>query len=184
MPYNPQIVISKLPNRPNTPPESTQIQLILNGSPLNLLTNTNEDYIIKATQAIKETMLGSSAEYCIRTIEYLNANNAILSTTNSQLDIASCSRKQVRNAKRPLSKARVLSKDDADKLQEEAEAKEAADIAHRVAIGQKKKEQALKKAQEEADKAERAIQRAQAKDTRETNVEMARMARIKDSLFT
>jgi hypothetical protein len=51
-------------------------------------------------------------------------------------------------------------------------------------MGQKKKEQALKKAQEEAEKAQRVIQRAQAKDTRETNAEMARMAKIKDSLFT
>jgi hypothetical protein len=59
------MVISKLSNRPNTPPKSTQIQLILNGSPLNLLTNANEDYITKATQAIKETMLGSPAEHCI-----------------------------------------------------------------------------------------------------------------------
>jgi predicted component of type VI protein secretion system len=158
--------------------------LILNGSPLNLLVNGNEDYITKATQAIKETMLESPAKHCIRTIEYLNANNAILSTTNSQLVLASRSRKQIRNAKKTLSKARVLSKDDADKLQKEAEAKEAADIAHRAAIGQKKKEQTLKKANEEAEKAERVIQRAQAKDARETNAEMVRMAKIKDSLFT
>jgi hypothetical protein len=90
--------------------------LILNGSPLNLLTNANEDYITKATQAIKETMLESPTEHCIKTIEYLNANNAILSTTNSQLIIVSRSRKQARNAKKNLTKARVLSKDDADKL--------------------------------------------------------------------
>jgi hypothetical protein len=44
-------------------------------------------------------------------------------------------------------------------LQAEAEAKEAADIANRVAIEQKKKEQALKKVQEKADKVERAFQR-------------------------
>jgi hypothetical protein len=66
----------------------------------------------------------------------------------------------------------------------EIEAKEAADIAHKVAMGQKKKEQMLKKAQEEADRAERAIQRAVAKDTRETNTEMARMAKINQCLFT
>jgi hypothetical protein len=59
------MVISKLLNRPNTLPESTQIQLILNGSPLNLLTNANKDYITKATQAIKETMLRSPTEHCI-----------------------------------------------------------------------------------------------------------------------
>ncbi len=39
-------------------------------------------------------------------------------------------------------------------------AKEASGIAYKVAIGQKKKEQMLKKAQQEADKAEKAIQRA------------------------
>jgi hypothetical protein len=63
------------------------------------------------------------------------------------------------------------------------EAKEAADIASRVAAGQKKKEQALKKAQEEADKAQRAIRRAEAKDARDTTTEMARMGKIKQSLF-
>ena len=42
----------------------------------------------------------------------------------------------------------------------------------------------LKKVQEETDKAERAIQHAMAKDTRETNAEMARMAKVKQGLFT
>jgi hypothetical protein len=129
VPYNLQTVISKLPNRPNTPPESTQIQLILNSSPLNLLVGANENYITKATQAIKDTMLGSPAEHYIKTIEYLNTNNAILSTTNTQLVAATRSRKQARKAKRTLSKARVLSREDTVALQAEAEAKDAADLA-------------------------------------------------------
>jgi hypothetical protein len=49
---------------------------------------------------------------------------------------------------------------------------------------QKKKEQAPKKTQEELEKAERAHQRAVAKNTRETNNEMARMAKINQRLFT
>lgn len=50
--YNPQKVISKLSNRPATP-ESTQIQLILNGnSPLNLRVGAETNYVTKATQAI------------------------------------------------------------------------------------------------------------------------------------
>jgi hypothetical protein len=53
IPFSPQIVISKLPIRPITPPESTQTQLVLNGaSPLNLLVGANNDYVTKATQAI------------------------------------------------------------------------------------------------------------------------------------
>ena len=182
--YNPQTVISKLPNKPTTPSKSTDIQLVLNGSLLNLLISADNDYITKATQAIQDTMAGSPAAHCIKTIEYLNANNAILNKTNTQLVIAARSRKQVRKTKKALGKARVLSKEEANKLQAEAEAKEAADIAHKAAMGQKKKEQALKKAQEEADKAERAFQRAQAKNARDTNAEMARMARIKKSVFT
>lgn len=55
MPYNPQTVISKLPNKPTTPSKSTQIQLILNGSPLDLLVGADSDYITKATQAIQDT---------------------------------------------------------------------------------------------------------------------------------
>lgn len=128
-------------------------------------------------------MLGTPAEHCIKTIEYLNANNAILSTTNAQLVATARSRKENRKAKKILGKARVLSKEDVDTLQAEAEAKEAADIAHQVAVEQKKKEQALKKTQEEADKAERAFCRVQARDAREINAEMARMAKIKQCLF-
>ncbi len=184
LPYNPQVVISKLPNRAVTPPV-TQMQLILNGSPLNLLIGASDEYITKATQAIKNTMTGSPAEHTIKTIEYLNANNAILSKTNAQLMAAARTRQQSKKGnKKTLGKARVLGKEAADAKRAEKEAKEAADIAHKVAMGQKKKEQMRKKAQQEADKAERAIQRAKAKDTREINAEMARMAKIKESLFT
>jgi hypothetical protein len=48
----------------------------------------------------------------------------------------------------------------------------------------KKKEQAVKKTQNEAEKAESAVERARAKDTRNTNAEMARMARVGRRLFT
>jgi len=184
MPYNPQSVISKLPIRATTPSEATQIQLVLNGSPLNLLVGADEDYITKATQAIKDTMSGSPAQHCMRTIEYLNANNAILHTTNARLVAAARSRKESRKAKKALGKARALGKEDADKLQADTEAKEAAEKAQKIAIGQKKKEQALKKAQEEAARAERAIQRALTKKKRQMDAEIARLTKIKDSLFT
>lgn len=65
----------------------------------------------------------------------------------------------------------------------EADAKEIANEAHKAAMGRKKKEQASKKAQNEIQKIGRAVQRAQAKDTRETHAEMARMARIDRRLF-
>jgi hypothetical protein len=42
---------------------------------------------------------------------------------------------------------------------------------------------ALKKAQQEAEKTERAHQRAVAKDTRDINAEMARMAKVYKRLF-
>jgi hypothetical protein len=77
-----------------------------------------------------------------------------------------------------------LTKVDADKLRVEIEAKEAAKIAHQAAMGKKKQEQILKKAQKQAEKAEKAAQRALAKDTRETNAEMARLARVDKRLFT
>jgi hypothetical protein len=129
-------------------------------------------------------MLGSPAEQAIKTIEYLNVNNAILSQTNAQLVATARSRQQARKTKKAISRARLLSKDDADKLRAELEAKEAADVAHKMNMRQKKKEQALKKAQEEAKKEERAIQRAQAKGTREINAEMRQMARIDKRLFS
>ena len=62
-----------------------------------------------------------------------------------------------KGSKKTLSKARLLGKEAADAKRAEKEAKEAADITHKAAIGQKKKEQMLKKAQQEADKAKRAI---------------------------
>ncbi len=114
--YNPQTVISKLPNNPSTPSKSTQIQLILNGSPLDLLIGADNDYITKATQAIRDTMAGSPASHCIKTIEHLNANNVILEKTNTQLVLAARSRKQARKVKKALGKERVLGKEEADKL--------------------------------------------------------------------
>jgi hypothetical protein len=54
-------------------------------SPLNLLVDASNDYVTKATQVIKDIMLGSPTKHAINMIEYLNANNAILSTTNAQL---------------------------------------------------------------------------------------------------
>jgi hypothetical protein len=133
-------------------------------------------------EAIKNTMFRSPAEQAIKTIEFLNANNAILAKTNSQLVATARARKDAKKSKRIVTKARVLSRADADQLRINAEAKEAADRAHKAAMGQKKKEQASKKAQDEAEKIERAVQRALAKDTRETNAEMARMARIDNRL--
>jgi hypothetical protein len=177
-------VFTKLPNRPSTPFKLTQIQLILNGSsPLNLLINAGEDYVTKATQAIKNTMFGSPIEQAIKTIEYLNANNAILCSTNSQLVASARALKEHKKGKPIVTKARVLSKAEAEKLRAEMQAKEAADIAHKAAIGQKKKEQAHKKTQEETAKARRAIQRVQAKNTRETNAEMSRMGRVDKRVF-
>lgn len=129
-------------------------------------------------------MLGSPAEHAIKTIEYLNANNATLSKTNAQLMAITWARQQTKKDKRVISKARFLSKDNADKLRAEIGAKKAADIAHKIAISRRKKEQALKKALEEVGKAERAHQRAVAKDTRDTSAEIARMARVNKCLFT
>jgi DDE superfamily endonuclease len=185
IPFSPQTVISKLPNRPITPPESTQIQLVLNGaSPLNLLVGANNDYVTKATQAIKQTMLGSPAEHAICTIEYLNANNAILSTTNAQLVATARARQGAKKGKHVISKARVLSKDDADRLRAEKVATDAAEAAQKANIQRKKEQIALKKAEEAEERVERAIRRATAKDAKETNAEMARMAKIDKRLFT
>jgi hypothetical protein len=129
-------------------------------------------------------MLGSPAEHALRTIEYLNANNAILSTTNAQLVATARARREGKKNKQVISKARVLSKEDADKLRAEKEATEAAEIAHKAHMQRKKEQAALKKTYEEAEKRERAIRRATAKDAKDTNAEMARMAKIDKRLFT
>jgi DDE superfamily endonuclease/helix-turn-helix, Psq domain len=185
IPYNPQEVLTKLPNRPTTPPESTQLQLIVNGSsPLNLLIGADHNYVAKATQAIRDTMLGSPADHVVNTIEYLNANNAVLSKVNAELVAATRARKEAKKSRKSINKARVLSKTDADELRAEQEARDIAARAHQQSIQQKKHEQTLKKAQIEAEKAERALQRARAKETREINAEMGRMARINPRLFT
>jgi hypothetical protein len=108
----------------------------------------------------------------------------VLSKTNAQLMAITRARQQAKKGKRIISKARLLSKDNADKLRAEIGAKNAADIAHKIAVSRKKKEQAFKKAQEEVEKAERAHQRAVAKDTRDSSAEIARMARVNKRLFT
>jgi hypothetical protein len=77
-------VIKKLLNRLTIPPENTQIQLILNRDfSVNLLAGIDSNYVSKATQAIKDTMLRSPAALYIKTLEYLNAINAILSKENA-----------------------------------------------------------------------------------------------------
>jgi hypothetical protein len=129
-----------------------------------LLVNADSDYVSKAMQAIKDTMLGNPAALCVKTLEYLNATNAILSKENAQLVATARSRQQATKGKQHLGKAR----------------KKGAAIAKRIAMGQKKKEQALKKTQKEAEKAERAHQRAVARDAR---AEMTRMAKIDKRLF-
>jgi hypothetical protein len=126
---------------------------------------------------------GGLIEHAIRTIEYLNANNAILSTTNAQLVAAARARREGKKNKQVISKVRVLSKEDADKLRAEKEVTEAAEIAHKASVQQKKEQAAVKKAQEEAERRERAIRRATAKDAKDTNAEMARMAKIDKRLF-
>jgi predicted component of type VI protein secretion system len=153
-------------------------------SPLNLLVGAGNDYIIKAMQAIKQIMLGSPAEHAIRTIEYLNANNAILSTINAQLVATARARQEAKKGKQVISKARVLSKEDADRLQAEKEATRAAEAAHKAHIQQKKGQIALKRAEEEVEKVERAIRRVIAKDAKEINAEIARMAKVNRRLFT
>jgi hypothetical protein len=61
-------------------------------------------------------MLESLAKHVIRTIEYLNANNAILSTTNAKLVAITRAHQEAKKSKHVISKTRVLSKKNADRL--------------------------------------------------------------------
>jgi hypothetical protein len=128
-------------------------------------------------------MFRSPTENAIKTIKYLNVNNAIFSLANAQLVATARASKQRKKGKQIINKARVLSKANADQLRMEMEAKKAANEAHKDAMEQKKKEQGQKKAKKEAAKVRRAIERAQAKDTREKNAEMTRMGRVDRRLF-
>jgi hypothetical protein len=82
-------------------------------------------------------MFRSPIEQAIKTIKFLNTNNAILAKTNSQLVATARAYKDAKKGRRITNKARVLSKADADQLRSEAEAKEAADIAHKAAMKEK-----------------------------------------------
>jgi hypothetical protein len=75
----------------------------------------------------------------------------------------------------------VLTKEGAEKLRAKAEAEKEAAIAKGISMGQERKEQALKKTQKEAEKAESGHQRAVTRDTR---AEMARMAKINKRLHS
>ena len=110
------------------------MQLILNGSsPVNLLIGADSDYVSKATEAIKNIMIGSPTALCVKTLEYLNAINAILSKENAQLVATARAQKQSKKGKQTLGKAHVLSKEDADRLRVKAETEKAAEIAHKIA---------------------------------------------------
>jgi uncharacterized protein YkvS len=67
---------------------------------LDLLTNAGHDYVLKATEAIKNTMMGSSAKHVIETIEFLNANTAVLSKVNAELVAATRARKETKKTKK------------------------------------------------------------------------------------
>ena len=98
--------------------------------------------------------------------------------------IVTCFRKENRKTKKVINKVRILDKEDADKLQADTEVKETAEKAQKITIGQKKKEQVLKKTQEKAARTERAIQHVLTKKRRQMDAEIARLTKIKDSLFT
>ena len=90
------------------------MQLILNKSPpVNLVISADLDYVSKATEAIKRTMLGSPRDYYVKTLKYLNAQNAILSKENAQLVTTARSRQQSKRSKQGIGKARILSKEEA-----------------------------------------------------------------------
>lgn len=89
------------------------------------------------------------AELCVRTLEYLNTTNAILSKENAQLVASARSRYQTKKVKQAISKARVLSKEDADRMRTEAGAEP--EIGKKVAISRKKKDQELKKVREQTE---------------------------------
>jgi hypothetical protein len=119
----------------------------------------------------------------IKTIKYLNANNAILSTTNAQLVATARARLETKKGKQVISKARVLSKEDADKLWAEKEAMGAVKAAHKADIQQKKEQMALKR-QRRQKRLRGLFDAPTAKDAKEINAEMARMAKIDKRLFT
>jgi hypothetical protein len=121
---------------------------------LYLLAGAGSNYVEKATEAIKRTMLGNPAKQAIGTVELLNANNAILSKLTTDLVATARSHKGSKKGKRVVNQARFLSKADADRLREEQEAKERAEIAHICAMEEKRHQQALKKLQMETEKAE------------------------------
>jgi hypothetical protein len=105
-------------------------------------------------------------------IEYLNANNAILSIINAQLVTTARARQGAKKGKHVISKARVLSKDNVDRLQAEKVAIDAIEAAQKANIQRKKEQIALKKAEAE-ERIKRAIRHITAKDAKETNAEMA-----------
>ena len=138
----------------------------------------------KATHVIRNTFLGSPQKHVLDVIEYLNANNAILSKMNSELVALTRASKKPHNGKQVINKARFLNKEDADRLRKEEELKEQAAEAARSAQEAKKKEMTQKRAQVEAEKADRAVQRAEARNQREINAEQTRLAKIDRRLFT
>jgi hypothetical protein len=97
---------------------------------VDLLVGAGPNYVEKATEAIKRTMLGSSAKQAIEMIEFLNANNVILSKLTTDMVVAARTHKESKKGKIVVNQARFLSKADADRLREEQEDKDRADLAH------------------------------------------------------
>jgi hypothetical protein len=66
--------------------------------------------------------------------------------------LARCAGQQAKKGEKAIRKACVLSKQDADQLRADIETKKATCLAHKAVTKHKKKEQALKKTQEAAER--------------------------------
>lgn len=130
------------------------------------MVDAGQNYVEKATRVIETTLLGSPQKCVLNVIEYLNANNAILSKMNSELVSLTRAGKKARKGKQVIPKARFLSKEEADRLRKEEELKEEAAEAVKRAQQAKRREMTQKKALMEAEKADRAAQRAEARNAR------------------
>lgn len=108
----------------------------------------------------------------------------ILDKINAKFVAPQYAQEMKEQSKKTLNKTHFLSKEEADELRAEQQAKEASALDKNAAQRQKKPQQALKVAEEVSAKPQRAEERAVAKNARETNAEMARIAKINLWLLT
>ena len=157
-PWEPRVVLDKIPIRPLTPPR--EMAVTAQGNPelrFEILKN-DIDTKERVTEFLRRFLTDTDLHTCEDMLQGMRADNAILFKANC--DLVAASRRRGKKTGKKITGARWLNKETAEQLREEERAKEQAKEDKAAETAKKKADTAVKKAQAQAAKEDRALERA------------------------